>query len=44
MRLCVCGSEGAREKESGRDNNRKVGQRVGQPEYTGVVAEGGEGG
>lgn len=38
----VCGSEAAREsKRAGETTTAKVGQRVGQPEHTGVVAEGG---
>lgn len=44
MRVCECERERARERErEGETTTAKVGQRVGQPEHTGVVAEGGEG-
>lgn len=40
MRVRECERERASERET---TAAKVGQRVGQPEHTGVVAEGGEG-
>lgn len=44
MRVCECERERASESErEGETTTAKVGQRVGQPEHTGVVAEGGEG-